>query len=430
MCARANPTQLLCLSIFAFARFASAQATQPQQGTPPNLQLNVERILVPVVVRDGQGRSVGDLKESDFAVFDNGKPRTISSFTIETRETSDAEANSETVAAGPADKSTGVAAPSRSVPGRITVFVFDDLHLNFDDLARVKSAADAALDQALAGSDLAVVVSISGKTNSGLTRDRTKLDAAIAGIQPQLLYRIETGECGAIDYYQADLIENKHDSTALNDAVTRIAVCNRSIQLSNGDREMTERQVSSAARRVMEIGRLDVQTTYGTIAAMVRRLATLPGQKSMILVSPGFLNVEAEAMTAQSQILDLAAQSDITISALDARGLYTSELSASERGPGAGGQNPTYRRNEMRLAEDPMAELADGTGGTFFHNDNDLAAGFRRLAAAPEAIYLLELLLDQGKPDGRYHTLKVKVDRGGLELQARRGYFWVKPEKK
>jgi VWFA-related protein len=429
MRARVNPTGLLCFLIIASIRFASAQAAQTQQGAP-NLQLNVERILVPVVVRDAQGRAVGDLKESDFAVFDNGKLQAISGFTIETRETSGAEAVSPAGAAGPADGSAEVAAPPHRATGRIMVFVFDDLHLGFEDLARVKSAADAALDQMLTGSDLAVVISISGKTNSGVTRDRAKLEEAIAGLQPQLLNRINTGECGAIDYYQADLIENKHDTAALNDATGRLAICNPAVQLNHGDRDMAERQVTSAARRALEIGRLDVQTTYGMIAAIVRRLATLPGQKSMILVSPGFLNVEADAVTLQSQIVDLAAQSDITISALDARGLYTSEISASERGPGAGEQNPTYRRNEMKLAEDPMAELADGTGGTFFHDDNDLAAGFRRLAAAPETIYLLELSLDKSKPDGRYHTLKVKVDRDGVELQARRGYLLPKAETK
>ena len=76
-----------------------------------------------------------------------------------------------------------------------------------------------------------------------------------------------------------------------------------------------------------------------------------------------------------------------------------------------------------------MAELADGSGGTYFHNSNDLLAGFKDLAAAPEYVYILELALDNVKPDGTYHRLRVKVDRSGLQLQARRGYFAPKPEK-
>ena len=76
-----------------------------------------------------------------------------------------------------------------------------------------------------------------------------------------------------------------------------------------------------------------------------------------------------------------------------------------------------------------MAELADGTGGTFFHNRNDLDAGFKALTEPPEALYLLEISLDGVKADGKYHRLKVKVDREGMELQARQGYSAPKAEK-
>jgi hypothetical protein len=163
-------------------------------------------------------------------------------------------------------------------------------------------------------------------------------------------------------------------------------------------------------------------------------MGTLPGQRTLILVSPGFLTLTQEALTWKTQILDLAAQSNVTISALDARGLYTTELGASERGPDSKMAMQTdyesqSHRTSVALNEDVMAELADGSGGTYFHDRNDLEAGFRDLAAAPEYVYILELSLGGVKPDGTYHRLKVKVDRDGLQLQARRGYFAPKPGK-
>jgi VWFA-related protein len=164
-------------------------------------------------------------------------------------------------------------------------------------------------------------------------------------------------------------------------------------------------------------------------------MGTLPGQRTLILISPGFLTLTPEAMTEKSQVLDLAAQSNVIIGALDPRGLYTTEMDASERGSSSlldlmTEQHAQHHSEEMQLDEDIMAELADGTGGTYFHNSNDLGGGFKNLTQAPEYLYLLEFSLEKVKPDGTYHRLKVKLDQSGLKLQARRGYFAPAKSKK
>jgi VWFA-related protein len=145
------------------------------------------------------------------------------------------------------------------------------------------------------------------------------------------------------------------------------------------------------------------------------------------LWKPGFLTLTPGAMAEKSHILDLAAQANITISALDARGLYTTEIDASERGGSSAqdlmtGQHAQYHSDTMTLDEDVVSELADGTGGTLFHNSNDLAGGLKSLAQGPEYLYLLEFSPEKFKPDGSYHRLKVKVNRDGLKVEARRGY--------
>ena len=152
------------------------------------------------------------------------------------------------------------------------------------------------------------------------------------------------------------------------------------------------------------------------------------------LWKPGFLTLTPGAMAEKSHILDLAAQANITISALDARGLYTTEIDASERGGSSvqdlmTGQHAQYHSDTMTLDEDVMSELADGTGGTFFHNSNDLEGGLKGLAQGPEYLYLLEFSPEKFKPDGSYHRLKVKVNPDGLKVQARRGYFAPAPPK-
>lgn len=426
---RLRPALVLgCLLFFSLAFSAAQQANEPQNA-PPRLEVNVNRVLVPVVVRDKQGRAVGNLKKEDFQVFDNDKPRPVTAFTVEKRGVVETNAGAGAESGAQPQAAASAAPQSSLLPKRIVVFLFDDMHLSFEDLAQAKKAGVNALAAALADSNMAAVVSTSGKVNSGLTRDRTKLQDAIMSLSPRGLLRSEKADCPAIDYYQADLMLNKHDPSATQDALAQVFNCDPGIDPKR-DVVVAQKLAEAAADRALEIGGQDVQTTFSTIAQLVGRMASLPGQRSLILVSPGFLSVEPAALTAESRIVDLAAQSNITVSALDARGLYTTALTAADNVQGApAGTRGEFRAAAMRAAENVMAELADGTGGTFFHSSNDLDAGFKSLTEAPEVVYLLELSLDGVKPDGAYHRLKVKVDRIGLDLQARRGYFMPKPEK-
>jgi len=405
------------------------QTTQPPtQNSNPQIAVKVNAVLVPVVVRDAQGRAVSNLKKEDFQLFDKRKLQVISGFSIQTRAVS---ANNPPLAT-PTVIINSPANPNLTerpaAPQRFIVFLFDDMHISAPELLRLQRVATKMIDGSLADSDLAAVVSFSG-LNSGMTRDRATLQETIMKVRIQDLYRHIGRDCPEISYYQADLIENQHNNQAFQDAVDDAIGCAKLDR-----RELAEHMVRSATRRAIELGDQDVRVTLGFVKDIVRRMGALPGQRTLILMSPGFLTRTAEAMTDKSGILDLAAQSSITISALDVRGLYTTELDASERGTSSGrsmmtGSEARYHRESMSLNEDVMAELAEGTGGTFFHNSNDLEGGLQKLVAAPEYVYLLELSLENVKHDGTYHPLKVKVDQDGLKLQARRGYFAPAPEK-
>jgi VWFA-related protein len=245
-------------------------------------------------------------------------------------------------------------------------------------------------------------------------------------LEPRSLYTASAAECPKVEYYQADLIENKHDGQAFASVLAQVFACDPALDRQR-DQEVAQRMVEAAARRVLAVGEQDVQVTLTSIKEFVRRMAKLPGQRTMVLVSPGFVSIGPQALNWESQIMDLAAQSNVTINALDARGLYIGVTDISERNA-TQIIDPTHLA-AMTRAEGVMSELANGTGGAFFHNSNDLGAGFKSLTDAPEAVYVLELSLDGVKPDGSYHRLKVKVNREGVHLQARQGYSAPKQEK-
>ena len=396
----------------------------PAQNGTFTIESKVDVVLVPVLVRDGQGHAVGNLKKEDFQLFDNDRPQAITGFTIQQRATIQSD---DSRAAEPAPLAS--ASPqATNVPQRFIVFLFDDVHMSASDLVHTQRAATEMLAGSLTETDMAAVVSMSGRINSGLTRDRTQLQEAIMKLQPQGLYRASGQECPDIDYYHADLIQNKHNSAALEAAIDEMLSCSPGLQM----RDLAERMVESAATRILAMGEQDVHVTLSSLREFVHRMSALPGQHTLILVSPGFLILTPESRAEESQIMDMAAQSNVTISALDARGLYTTEIDASERSKGSAQTSQLkseYRRSSMSLNEKVMAELADGTGGTYFHNSNDLEDGFKRLTTAPEYLYLLEFSIKDVKKNGSYHRLKVTVDQDGLKLRARQGYFAAKPPK-
>ena len=400
---------------------------QEPQKPPFQVEVKVNVVLVPVVVRDARGGAVGDLKKEDFRIFDQNKPRVISGFTVEKRAVAESGVEGST----PAPTAPSGAPQPSALPERFIVFLFDDIHLSASDLLQTQAAATRVVAGSLADSDVAAVVTTSG-TSSGLTRDHAKLEEAIRKLTPRPLYRQARG-CPNVDYYQADLIQNKRDYTAFQAALGDTLIC---AHLSRTMLTMAEALARAAAAKALRIGDQDVLATLAVLRGYVGKMRSLPGQRTLIFLSPGFFTMTPLAQTEKSEILDLAARSDVTISALDARGLSTREPGADELGPTSGESlSPSIasyvtqlRQQSESFDEDLMAELANGTGGTFFHNSNDLKGGLESLAAAPEYLYVLQISLADVKPDGTYHRLKVKLDRDGLQVQARRGYFVPKPQ--
>jgi VWFA-related protein len=412
-----------CMPLFLGTNSAAQQAKKPEEA-PFTIQADVNRVLLQVVVRDKLGNIVDNLESEDFQILDNGKPHPISHFMIERRLTADPDKPGRTTSAQQSLTPPSAAARSSLMPPRCIVFIFDDLHLSIEDLARAKKAAAELLDGTLVDSNMAAVVSLSGKQNSGLTRDRAKLQDTIMSLQPRTLYLSSSADCPHLSYYQADLIENKNNDAAIQDAVRQILAC------APTKPEIAENQAHMAARLVLLAGEQDVRVTFASIAEFVRRTGALPGQSILILVSPGFLTINPEALSAESHLIDLAARYNVVISALDARGVYVTDVTASDdtRGRSPGEINE-LRQRSMTQTESVMAELTDGTGGTYFHHNNDLGVGFSALTDTPRCVYLIELSPDDMKANGSYHRLKVKVDREGLQIQVRHGYFAPKPNK-
>ncbi len=403
-----------------------AQGTKesPAAEQGPKIQVIVNEVIIPVVVRDAAGHALGSLSKDQFLVLDRGKPRSIAGFTIQRRSPQEAA-----TAVGPSIPGSSTnSTPAPTAPRRFIVILFDNQHMEEAEVLRTRALATKVLGEAQGKTEAVAVLSTSG-VNSGFTQDQAKLADAIEKVQAQGLYRHTEHECPAIDYYLADQIVNHHSETALESAIQNYETC---ANLTGSTRAMAEHMVESVARRALELGDQDVRVTLSILREVVREMGTLPGERSLILISSGFVTPTAEAMTLKSQIMDVAASASVTINALDARGLYSTEIDASRQGASSTlalltGDDSAAHRSKTVSRENVMAELSDGTGGTYFHNSNDLGGGLRRLILSPEYVYVLECLLHDVKQDGSYHRLTVKVAAAKVTIQARAGYFAPKP---
>jgi VWFA-related protein len=279
---------------------------------------------------------------------------------------------------------------------------------------------------------------MSGQFQSDFTDDPAAIHKAINALMPRPVGAFvinAPGQCPPMDHYEADLIQNQHDQVAENAAIQDAIAC-LTANMPNQQVAQAQAQavVYSTAQQVLMAGDLQTQYALRRIDEVLRRLSSLPGQRSIVLVSPGFLTTTFQNQ--ESDIIDRAERSNVFINTLDARGLFTIDpigditqdvpQYASTRTAGIASM---YRTLSAQANDDIMRDLASGTGGIAFLNSNDLYAGLVQTAGKPEVSYLLAYSPSGLKNDGKFHSIKVKLTgKEHYSLQARRGFFAPKKD--
>jgi VWFA-related protein len=425
---------------------ASAPEINTRTTTVP-LESRVNLVPVRVVVHDSTGRAVENLRKEDFQIKQDGQLQFITHFSTEVAGSTDKQVvrgeaiplptdSTSVTESAPGASAKTVAAPpgALTMPTRFVALLFDDVHLDVGDVARTRTAAMRFIETTVQPNERLAIYTISGQHQVDFTDDRAAIRASLIALManPVGAYDPKTQQdCLQMSYYEADLIENKGDQQAAAAALSDAMACEASMPGGNAQQAAAQASalVASTVQMAIQAGYINSQYAVQRLQEVVRRVSALPGQRSIVLVSPGFLMSTLEYEV--SEIIDKANHANVYINTLDARGLYTVDpIGDVTRRPQPHSDAATiaidlqYRSEEQRVQSDVLSDLAYSTGGFYFRNNNDLDAGFRMTAAEPEVSYLLAFVPANLKNDGKFHALSVKLTtKEKYTVQARRGFF-------
>ena len=409
----------------------SSEVTTHDTNTAFRVPVNL--VLVRVVVRDDRGKIVQNLKKEDFRLFDNRKPQTISHFSSESPASHPPVTPEEKTASAKEEELLGTAPKPETPmerPRQFMAMLFDDSDLKWEDLMVARKAAEQFIANSMQPDERVAIYTVSGQDQIDFTDDREKIRATMDKIQQRRISPTSpdgAGDCPSINYYEADQIVNQNNSEAVYVASMDALAC----AFNNDTRYLAQAQAMavSSAPRILQAG--DIQAQYATrrLDEVVRRVTIMPGARSIILVSPGFMVPDNQEDV--WHVIDKANHANVVINTLDARGLYTPDLGDISQQPNGSaivaGNRFNYALDQQREQSFVLQDLADSTGGGYFHNSNDLAGGFKLLMQSPDVTYLLGFSPSDLKPDGKFHSLKVTIPGGTkYNIQARRGYFAAK----
>jgi len=362
------------------------------------LKLNADLVLTNVVARDTKtGELVRDLKRSDFGIYENGKQQQISTFDFESVEM--ATPLNETTISGLAAglntngaKAAVVARPEELRNHRLIVMFFDLTSMQPEDLDRSVAAAKDFLRTKMQAADLVALVSLDDtlKVDQDFTSDKNVLTNDVGiynGTEGQGFALGATANTNQVE----DATGYTPDESEYNDL--------------NTDRELFAlRAVSKSLEKITE-------------------------KKSLLYFSGGIQRDGIENQASLRAAVNAAVRANLAIYSVDTRGLQAvtpmgDASTGSLRGTGAfNGGALLNNMNANFATQEVMGTLSTDTGGKAFFDSNDFAPAFAQVQRDTSAYYAIGFHSSNQARDGRYRKLTIKINRPGIKLEYRPGYY-------
>ena len=422
-----------------------------QTSDAPLIRVNVRQVLVPVVVTDAKGRHVAGLKASDFRIEEDGVRQEIAAFST------DSAAAASALLAGPAAGDAASRAAANGPLRRTVVICLDALHTASPNSARTREALMRLFDKEKSAESQYVVLSI-GRQLQVLQTATSDPAAVLAKLRGQAFQTVAGGGDAATFSSELSELKNRMYDFCRRCACGSAHAC---------DTEAGTLKLS-----------LEAQADHWAVVrdqfllqlkSVVEELAKLPTARSLILVSDGFsleparefYAVAASFLPKDSRfqlagstgldarlrsVMQVAAEGNVRIDAIDSRGLAQPSFAASgsmdastpadRSAPSVISHGASSNRGGTLLSDmdhqassvalesgSGMSQLAQATGGTYLHDSNDLLKQFRAALADGREYYLLAYVPKNPGQDGKFRSITVEVSDSKLRVRAKSGYW-------
>jgi VWFA-related protein len=389
--------------------------TGQQPGAPadqqPIFRAGINFVRVDAIVSDRQGNPVADLKQTDFEIFEDGKPQTIEAFRFVK-----ADGAAPVEAQRPIRSRQDEERAAANEDARIFVFFLDDYHVRLGSSLGARKPLVEFIQNNLGPSDLlAVMYPLTSIESVSLTRDHQSIIRTLEKFEGRKFnYEPRNATEQRYALYPAEVVERIRRQVSLS-ALEGLAVKLGALRegrkavivVSEGYTAILPPQLRDPVAAMPGVGNRNRRNPMAGENSTLEERAEMMGQ----------LDVQQE----MQDVFNAANRSNTALYTVDPRGLSTGEFDINE--------NVGLQRSgaSLRQTQDTLRVLADETDGRAIVNRNDLAKAMKQIVADSSAYYLLGYNSSQAPQDGKFHEIKVRVKRPGTEVRSRKGYWALTP---
>jgi VWFA-related protein len=377
---------------------------------PPVFRTGINFVRVDVIISDKAGNPVADLKEADFDVTEDGKPQKIETFKLVRLDGGRADSVKEPPREIRTDYDEEMEAARDDV--RLFAIFLDDYHVRKGASLASRTQLSRFIETQLGPSDMiGLMYPLESTASVRMTRNHS---AVMRGL--------EQFEGRKYDYTP----RNQYEEQYANYPTETVERIRNQVSLSALKSLIVHMGSLKEGRKTLVV--VSEGYTYMVPPQMRNANAQMPGLGNPNAHNPmagtNDINEDRAAwslgMDMQNdlrEIYDTANRNNVAIYAVDPRGLATFEFDINE---GIGLQSDTKYLNSTM---DSLRLLSEQTDGRAIVNRNDLVAGMKQITRDASAYYLIGYNSSQAPSDGKFHEIKVRVKRPGVQVRARKGYW-------